>query len=292
MATPVIFATTYIVTTELLPEGRPWLAATVRSLPTGLALVLGSRPPPAGWRLRILVLSALYSSAFFPLLFLAAYRLPGGVASMINSIGPPVVVALSVPLLGSRLRGSDVGAGALGMLGVGLLVLQAQTRLDPVGVASMCISTVMMSTGNVLVKRWGRPPGMTTAQLTGWLFLIGGLTLLPVTLAVEGLPATLTARNLAGFVYLTVFGGIIAYGLWFFAIDRLTPSAVTFLGLLNPVVAASIGWIVLDQALTGWQLLGAGLVVVSVLLGQLPARSPDGRRPPPGTDPAPSGHGP
>ena len=36
--------------------------------------------PPRGWMLRFVALSVLYCSAFFPLLFIAAYRLPGGVA--------------------------------------------------------------------------------------------------------------------------------------------------------------------------------------------------------------------
>ena len=43
---------------------------------------------------------------------------------------------------------------------------------------------------------------------------------------------------------------------------------MTFLSLLNPVVAAVLGWIVLDQTLNGWQIVGAVIVLVSVVLGQ------------------------
>ena len=45
---------------------------------------------------------------------------------------------------------------------------------------------------------------------------------------------------------------------------------MTFLSLLNPVVAAVLGWMVLDQRLNGWQILGAVIVLVSVVLGQPP----------------------
>ena len=274
--TPVIFGTTYLLTTEFLPPGRPLLAATVRSLPTGLVLTIGAPLPPPGWRLRFACLSVLYCSALFPLLFVAAYRLPGGVAALINSLSPIVVVILSVRLLHTAVKPVHVVAGALGALGVGLLVLRSTARLDPLGILAMTSCVLMMSVATVLTKRWGHPPGMNAAGFTGWTFLLGGLTLLPFTLLIEGLPAQLSARNIGGLVYLVVFSGIVAYGLWFWGLQHLSASSVTFLSLLNPVVAAALGWAVLDQRLNGWQLAGALIVLVSVLLGQDLRRS---RRP-------------
>ena len=101
---PMIFGTTYLLTSEFLPPDRPLLAALMRSLPTGLVLIIGSRIPSRKWMLRFFVLSVLYCSALFPLLFLAAYRLPGGVAAVINSLSPLLVVVLSVPLLHTKIR--------------------------------------------------------------------------------------------------------------------------------------------------------------------------------------------
>ena len=116
---PIIFGTTYLLTSDFLPPGRPLLAALLRSLPTGLILVIGTRPPDRRWLGRLAVLSVLYASGLFPLLFLAAYLLPGGVASVINSISPLLVVVLSVPLLGAKIHPVQVGAGVLGIGGVG-----------------------------------------------------------------------------------------------------------------------------------------------------------------------------
>ena len=50
---PVAWGTTYLVATELLPDGRPLLAATARALPAGLLLVAAFRRLPIGgwwWR--------------------------------------------------------------------------------------------------------------------------------------------------------------------------------------------------------------------------------------------------
>jgi probable blue pigment (indigoidine) exporter len=264
----MIFGTTYLLTSQFLPPGRPLLAALMRSLPTGLVLVIGSRIPAPRWMLRFFILSVLYCSALFPLLFLAAFRLPGGVAAVINSLSPLLVVILSVPLLGSRIRAIQIVAGILGIGGVALLVLRSSARLDAVGLVAMTGAVIMMGTATVLTKRWGQPAEMTAIGVTGWTFLLGGLTLLPFTLIFEGLPNHLTGRNIGGLIYLVLISGILAYALWFWGLQRLAASSVTFLALLNPVVAAVLGWIVLSQALNHWQIFGAVVVLVSVILGQ------------------------
>jgi probable blue pigment (indigoidine) exporter len=266
--TPIIFGTTYLLTTNFLPPGRPLLAALMRSLPTGLALIIGSPIPPRRWMARFFVLSVLYASGLFPLLFIAAYRLPGGVAAVVNSLSPILVVVISVPLLATRIRGIQIVAGILGAVGVALLVLRSDARLDVVGLIAMGGAAAMFSVATVLTKRWGRPRGMTAIGVTGWTFLFAGLTLLPVTLLIEGLPDHLTARNIGGLIYLVLISGIVAYALWFWGLQRLSASAVTFLTLLNPVTAALLGWVVLDQRLNAWQLVGAVLILISVILGQ------------------------
>ncbi len=276
---PMIFGTTYLLTTEFLPPDRPLLAALMRSLPTGLVLIIGSRIPSRTWMLRFFVLSVLYCSALFPLLFVAAYRLPGGVAAVINSLSPLLVVVLSVPLLHTKIRSLQIIAGLLGIGGVALLVLRSSARLDALGILAMVGAVTMMGTATVLTKRWGRPDGMNSIGVTGWTFLLGGLTLLPFTLIFEGLPHELSARNIAGLIYLVLISGILAYALWFWGLQRLTASSVTFLSLLNPVVAALLGWIVLSQRLNGWQIFGAIIVLISVVLGQ-PLSYDRLRRPP------------
>ena len=266
--TPIIFGTTYLLTTEFLPPGRPLLAALMRSLPTGLVLIIGSPIPPRRWMVRFFVLSVLYASGLFPLLFIAAYRLPGGVAAVINSLSPLLVVVISVPLLGARIRGIQIIAGLLGAAGVALLVLRSDARLDVVGLIAMAGAASLFSVATVLTKRWGEPEGMTAIGVTGWIFLFAGLTLLPVTLLIEGLPDHLTARNIGGLIYLVLISGILAYAVWFWGLQRLSASAVTFLTLLNPVTAALLGWVVLDQRLNAWQLFGALIILISVVLGQ------------------------
>ncbi|WP_371494055.1 EamA family transporter [Kitasatospora sp. NBC_00374] len=265
---PAVWGSTYLVTTELLPPGRPLLAAVLRALPAGLLLVLVTRKLPTGsWWWKSLVLGALNIGVFFALLFVAAYRLPGGVAATVGSVQPLLVAGLSALLLGQRLTAPVLLAAVTGIAGVALLVLRADARLDALGVAAALGGAVVMATGVVLSKRWTSPAPLLAT--TGWQLVAGGLLLLPVALLVEGPPPdALTTRNLMGYTYLSVIGAALAYTLWFRGIKALSPTEVTFLGLLSPLVAATLGWLALDQGFTRLQLLGGLLALTAVALAQ------------------------
>ncbi|WP_188197435.1 EamA family transporter [Nonomuraea sp. SYSU D8015] len=275
--TPAIWGTTYYVTTEFLPPGRPLLAAVIRALPAGILLVAITRRLPRGvWWWRALVLGALNIGVFFALLFVGAYRLPGGVAATVGAIQPLLVALLSAGLLHERLTPRTMVAAVAGVAGVGLLVLRADARLDVLGVAAALGGAAVMAVGVVLSKRWQSPAPLLAT--TGWQLVAGGLLLLPVALAVEGPPPdTLTVANLAGYAYLTIIGAALAYALWFRGLRELSATKVTFLGLLSPVVATALGWAVLGQRLTTAQVLGAAIVLGALVAAQI---QPTRTRPP------------
>lgn len=265
---PIIWGTTYLVTTELLPPDRPLLAAVVRALPAGVLLVAVTRRLPQGsWWWRAAMLGVLNMGAFFALLFVAAYRLPGGVAATVMAAQPLVVVGLASRLLGERPTLRSLVAGAAGVAGVSLLVLRADVPMDRRGVAAAVGGAAVMATGVVLAKRWPSPAPLLAT--TGWQLAAGGVLLLPVALLVEGPPpATLTTANLAGYGYLTTVGAALTYPLWFRGIRALSPTNVTFLGLLSPLVATALGWLALDQELTAGQALGGLVVLAAVVAAQ------------------------
>jgi probable blue pigment (indigoidine) exporter len=266
---PVSWGSTYVVATELLPPDRPLFTGLMRALPAGLALLALTRTLPRGvWWWKSAVLGALNIGAFFPLLFLAAYRLPGGVAAVVGSVGPLFVVGLAALLLGERPTVRSLLAAVAAAFGVSLVVLRAGAAFDLVGVLAGLASAASMSAGTVLTKRWGRPQGVGPLAMTGWQLSAGGLLIAPVALLVEGAPPALDARAAAGYAYLALANTAVAYWLWFRGIERLTATAVTLLGPLSPLTAAVLGWVLLDQALGPVQLLGMAIAFGATLAGQ------------------------
>jgi len=267
---PVIWGSTYIVTTELLPPDRPFTAALLRTLPAGLLLVLWCRRWPAwgdwvGWR-RLMVLAALNIGVFQALLFVAAYRLPGGVAAVVGAVGPLVVMGLTWALDHRRPPGLALVAGALGVLGMAALLLSPGARWDMVGVAAALVGTLCMAAGTFWSRRWRSD--LPVLAFTGWQLLAGGVMLAPVAWAVDPPLPALTSTHIAGYLYLSLAGALVAYALWFRGIARLPSVAVSSLGLLSPVTAVLLGWALLGQAMTGVSLVGMLVVLASILAVQ------------------------
>jgi probable blue pigment (indigoidine) exporter len=267
--TPMVWGSTYLVTTQFLPPGRPLLDAVIRALPAGLLVLAVTRTLPKGhWWWRAAVLGALNIGIFFALLFVAAYRLPGGVAATFGAVQPLLVAGLAFGLLGERPTRWRIGWGVAGVLGVALVVLKGNANSDGIGLLAGLAAPLAMAAGMVLTKRWGRP--VPLMAFTGWQLTAGGLLLVPVSLLVEGAPPALTTSNTLGFGWLAGVGTLLAYALWFRGLERLPVTAVSFLGLLSPLVATILGWLVLGQSLTLGQLAGLALALTAIVAGQLP----------------------
>ena len=83
---PLIWGNTYLVTTEFLPPDRPFTAALIRVLPAGLLLLAWTRRIPKRDEWATVVLLGFLNIGFFQaMLFVAAYRLPGGLAAVLSS---------------------------------------------------------------------------------------------------------------------------------------------------------------------------------------------------------------
>ncbi|WP_330184048.1 EamA family transporter [Nocardia sp. NBC_01503] len=266
---PLVWGSTYAITTEFLPPDRPMFTALMRALPAGLLLLAITRKLPHGeWVWKAGVLGALNIGAFMPLLFLAAYRLPGGVAAVLGAAAPLIALGFAALALNERLTTRKILAAVIGIAGVGLVVLRASAALDTLGVIAGLGGAASMAAGTVMTKRWGRPEGVKPLAMTGWQLTAGGLMLIPIAFFVEGMPPALDARNIAGYLYLGLIGTALAYAIWFRGLARANATSVAFLGLLSPLSAAVIGWIALGQSLAPLQVLGMAIALGGTLLGQ------------------------
>ncbi len=267
---PIAWGTTYVTVTELLPDGRPLLVATMRVLPAALVLLIVSavtkpwRPHGSEWW-RTVKLAIFNFGIFFPLLSVAVYRLPGGVAAAVGGLQPLFVATLSRPLAGRTPRRGELVVGFIAAIGVGLVAIHPGAGLDPVGLLAAVGANLSFAIGVVLTKKYSAPASRIAA--TGWQLLIGGVILLPVMVVVEGTPSSLSARNLAGFTYLSLVGTALAFVVWFNGIRRLPAVAPPLLGLAAPVTGAVLGWAILDQSLTRLQLVGFAIAIGSIVYG-------------------------
>lgn len=264
---PAVWGSTYIVTTEFLQGFSPMTVALLRALPAGLLLLLLVRQLPSGaWWPKVFVLGALNFSIFLSMLFIAAYRLPGGVAATLGAIQPLLVVVLARFILARPLQLLSFVAALVGAAGVALLVLTPGAVLDPVGVAAGLAGAASMALGTVLNRKWQPPVSLLT--FTVWQLSAGGLLLLPVVLLFEPPMPVPGPANLLALAWLGLVGMGLAYLVWLRGIARLDAALVSSLGLLSPLTAVLLGWIFLHQRLDAYQAAGALAIVASIALIQ------------------------
>jgi len=268
---PVIWGTTYIVTTQFLPNFSPITVATLRALPAGLLLLLIVRQLPRGiWWLRVFVLGALNISIFLCMLFVAAYRLPGGVAATVAAVQPLFAVFLARLLLYTPIRPLSILAALIGIAGVALLVMTPRAGLDSIGIAAGLAGAASMAVGNILTRKWQPPVSLLT--FTAWQLTAGGALLVPTALIFSPTMPAPTAFNLAGLAWLALVGAALTYVLWFRGIARLDPAVVSPLLFISPLTAVLLGWTLLNQTLSLIQIAGVAFVIGSIWLSQRPAR--------------------
>ncbi|MBS0882002.1 EamA family transporter [Pantoea sp. JGM49] len=264
---PAIWGSTYIVTTQFLPPDRPFTAALIRVLPAGVLMLLFTRRLPASRDIgRLIILSALNIGVFQALLFVAAYRLPGGLAAVLGAIQPLLVMLLAWGVEHRAPARITLWAALAGVVGMALLLLSPQTVFEPVGIVAALLGATCMATGVWLTRRWKMD--LPVMALTGWQLILGGIMLLPAAWLIDAPLPTLTLPQWAAYAYLSLAGAFVAYGLWFRGIGRLPSVAVASLGLLSPITAVLLGWIMLSQVMSGTAFVGLVIVLISVLLVQ------------------------
>ena len=238
---PIIWGSTYFVTSQFMPSNIPLTIAAMRVLPAGVLLLLWQRNIPRGGDvLRVALLGVLNIGFFQAMLFISAYRLPGGLASILNATQPLMVLLLSSCMNHRPIRRLAWQSAVLGIVGILLLLWSPHAKVDASGMAAALAGAASMATGTILAKRWQIK--LPVLAFTGWQLLLGGLCL-----------------------YLTLFGAVIAYVLFFTGVARLPAALVSSLGLLGPISAVLLGWGFLDQTLQGRQLLGFALVLLSLM---------------------------
>ncbi|WP_434746128.1 EamA family transporter [Candidatus Pantoea rara] len=268
---PVIWGSTYIVTTQTLPAGMPLLASVIRALLAGIILLLICRVRPNGiWWMRMAILGFLNIGLFFYCLFAAAYFLPGGLASLVMSCQPIIVMVIGAMVFKQKLSVMHLVSALIGVTGISLLVFNSAVELNIQGVVIGLVGTTSMALGILLTKHWGRPGNMSLLAFTGWQLTLGGIMLLPAALLMEQLPSHLTLTNIIGYGWLSLAGGVFGYFVWFRGIEILPPVTTSFLGFMSSLSAGVLGYLILGQTFTHLQLIGCIAIVSAIYLARPP----------------------
>lgn len=277
-----IWGSTYLGIALAVETMPPLFAVASRFVVAGgiLAALVAWRRGPGSLRLRrrelaaVTLVGVLFNAAN-ALLFFAEETIPIGLAALIIA-SVPLWVAVFRILAGDHPPRIVLTGIVGGFLGVALLV-RPSGDAEWEGIVLVVLSAFAWSIGSFLSPRLPLPADSATA--TAYQMGIGGLVFLPLGLASGPDPSEFSTRSLAGWLYLVVFGAIVGYTAYVWLLAHAPLSVAATYAYVNPVIAISLGAIVLDESITTQIVIGATIVLTSVAVVV--------RREPPTAEPAP-----
>jgi len=294
----VVWGSTYLAIAVVVKTMPPLLSAGVRFIVAALvmALIIGIAK---GWRsLRIspaqigaaLIVGGALLLGGNGLVMLAEQKIPSGLAALIIAIEPLVVVVLRA-INSERIgRGTLLGVIA-GFLGVGLLRSGGLTgEFVLIGIVMVVVAAISWSVGSYYsgsVPLPSDPFVSSAAQM-----LAGGVLLTVVGVAAGELPdvkpANFAPESLLALGYLIVFGSIVAFSAYTWLLQHAPVSKVMTFAYVNPAIAIFLGWLILNEPITGAIVAGGALIIAAVAVVIRTESRPARSKPVAATAPAPS----
>jgi drug/metabolite transporter (DMT)-like permease len=249
----LLFVFMFFARRARLPKGREWLDQTIVGL---MLLGIGNG-----------------------LVVVAEQWVPSGPAALLVATSPFWMVGIERILRnGERVSRLSIVGMLIGFAGLTLLIapnlfgmtLDGKYLLGALAIQVGCFS---WSAGSVYSKHHQSdlPPLMAAAIQ----MLIAGVALSLVGVTIGELRTIhFSGRSLSAITYLIVFGSIVAYGSYTYAIQKLPLSLVSMYSYINPVIAVILGWAILSEAF-GWRIVTAMAIILAgvALVKKSPSRS-------------------
>jgi len=273
-----VWGSTFLAIRIGVREVPPFLLAAMRFLAAGVLLYAwtiarGERSPSLRQWASASWLAVLIFVLDYGLLFWAEQRVPSGLAAVIVAMNA-VFMALSeiIFLRTQRLTIRLVLAFLIGSSGVAVLVSRSSSLggppIDTLGAVALLIASLSWSVSSAVARKLPLPPSKVMSSAAQ--MLAGGVFLLIISSALGEFrnfhPWTVSREAWLALLYLVVPGSIIAFTAYVWLIHRESPKKVGTYSYVNPVVAVLLGYFLGGEALGPRTILGALLVLVSVLL--------------------------
>ena len=198
-----------------------------------------------------------------------------GKATVLTNLTPVVVTAVAWIFLKQRPASLFLVAVALAVAGASIMAISKGAGAvgpNPLLGDALSLATAVWYALYFLAVSAARRSEQTT-RIMFWSSLTGAPLLLlgALLLGEEILPATAagwTACIGLGVVHVAGQGSIA----W--ALGRLPPATASVTVLVQPVVAAALGWLLFDELFSAWQTVGAAIALAGVVLAQWASRAP------------------
>ena len=276
----IVWGSTYLAMHEAVESMPPFAMAAGRFLLAGAILHVFLRmrrvaaPTWRQWRDNATI-GALLLVGGNGLVAWALHFIPSGVAALIIAISPVFFVLIEWAWPGGQRPAPVTFLGlALGFGGAAWLAAPWESAADgrglhPGGLAALVAASFLWPLGSIYSRHVKNPaPAFVASAMQ---MLCGGLALAVVSVLageLRGLDqvAAVAPKAWWSFAYLVLIGSLVGFSTFVWLMKNSTPARVSTYAYVNPVVAVFLGWLLIDEAVTGRTVGAAVLIVVGVIL--------------------------
>jgi drug/metabolite transporter (DMT)-like permease len=270
----VLWGSTYTGIAYALETLPPLLLSGTRFLAAGALLLVGlrafgvhlPRPTRRQWGAAFLTGTPLLAIGNGGVVW-AQQHVASGIAALLIATVPLWIALLDRLVFGATLDRRSIFGLGIGFAGIAILVnIGGGGGVDPVGALTLVLAALGWSTGTLLARSAPLAPHPLQAAATQ--MLAGGLVLTVAAVATGELSdvSSVSARSFAGWLWLVVFGSIVAFTAYGWLLRVAPVSLVATYAFVNPVVAVFLGWALLGEKIGAREIAAGSVILVGVAL--------------------------
>lgn len=255
----VIWGTTYLALRIAVLHFPPFLFTAIRQITAGLLLLgflfafMKTARPTKEHIIRQAIGGFFLISLGNGLVAWSEMHIPSGIAAIICSLMPMVVILINLSINREEKPTIPIVLGvAIGLTGIIMIFGEHFSEFSNIkylmGILVTLVAVLSWAAGSIWIKKHNS--NSNPFLNAGLQMFFGGLFVLPFSFLFDDLSAVSWSPEVAwSMLYLIIFGSIIAYASYSYALRKLPMTIVSLYAYVNPLVAVLLGWMVLDEKL-------------------------------------------
>lgn len=269
----LIWGTTYLAIRIGVQYFPPLLFVVIRQLLSGfvlgsLTMVFAKTQWPSFENIKRQAIAGFFMITLGNgLVSYAEVNIPSGVAAILCSLMPVTTIVINLFLNKEERPNPLIIFGVLlGLTGIVMIFREHLADFSRpeylIGIFLILIGVVAWAGGSVWLKKTNSEGNLFLNTALQMFF--GGIWTIPGVFLFDDLSNIhFSTESFLAMIYLIVFGSVIAYACYSYALRKLPMTILSLYAYVNPVVAVILGWLILDEKLN----LMIGLSIMTTVAG-------------------------
>lgn len=279
----LIWGTTYLGIRIAVQTIPPWFVAALRQSLAAvilfIILLVKNELVWKGWPYlkRQFFLSAMMIVIANGMTTVAEQTIPSGLTSLLNALNPLVVFLASVAIGLQKPTLKGFFGVIIGFLGVAFIFREGLSELlDPnykTGILFLCFAITGWTIGTIYIKKNNQTSDNIFLDLF-YQFAFAAVVqfVLAFVFSDENDGVCWSTNSILAVVYLAVFGSVIAFFCFHYALKKVNATEVSVLNYFNTVIALFLGWLILNEIITMDILIATVLIIIGVFITNYKSR--------------------